>query len=63
MAAHPEVINEKQQVVSLESGSSSPAELIDYLPDPDAGKSDEERARLVLPLRLFFHLLSNTLLG
>jgi hypothetical protein len=57
MAAHPEVFNEKQQVVSLESGSSSPAELVDYLPDPDAGKSDEERARLVRPLHLFFHLL------
>ena len=56
MAAPPEVVNEKQQVVSLESGSSSPAEFHDDLPDPDAGKSPEERARLVRPLRLFTHL-------
>ena len=29
------------------SGNSSPPVEIDELPDPDVGKSDEERARLV----------------
>jgi hypothetical protein len=41
--------SEKQEIVALESGISSPAEYED-LPDPDVGKTDEERARLV---RLF----------
>lgn len=34
------------------SGISSPAEY-DDLPDPDVGKSDEERARLVRHFHLF----------
>jgi hypothetical protein len=43
--------NEKQHIVANElegSGISSPAEYED-LPDPDVGKSDEERAALVRP--------------
>lgn len=65
MAAQPELPNEKDQVVSLKRGSqtSSPAEFHDELPDPDVGKSDEERARLVGLLRLFFLLLADTLPG
>ena len=51
-ADKPELVTEKGHVVSneLESNStSSPGEYYDDLPDPDAGKSDEERARLVRP--------------
>lgn len=50
-------IVEKQDAVEKEYGSSgisSPAEF-DELPDPDAGKSDEERAKLVRPCPLFAH--------
>lgn len=46
---------EKQNAVasSLEgSGVSSPVPEFDDLPDPDVGKSDEERAKLVRPHRL-----------
>lgn len=48
-AQQPDPATEKPQIVSneLESGTSSQAEFYDDLPDPDAGKSDEERARLV----------------
>ncbi|KAJ4354165.1 uncharacterized protein N0V89_005898 [Didymosphaeria variabile] len=48
MAAVPDPVTEKQQILSneLESGASSPPEFHDDLPDPDAGKSAEERARL-----------------
>jgi hypothetical protein len=51
-ADQPELVAEKGQILSneLESNStSSPGEYYDDLPDPDAGKSDEERARLVRP--------------
>ena len=51
-ADQPELVAEKGQIQSneLESNStSSPGEYYDDLPDPDAGKSDEERARLVRP--------------
>ena len=67
MAAVPSVIYhtdgqaEKGEVIANEKpnsdGTSSPGEYYDDLPDPDAGKSDEERARLVRPLHslpLFF---------
>jgi hypothetical protein len=43
--------DEKQHIVANElegSGISSPAEYED-LPDPDVGKTDEERAALVRP--------------
>jgi hypothetical protein len=45
-------VAEKQNGIasSLEgSGVSSPAPEYDDLPDPDVGKTDEERAKLVRP--------------
>jgi hypothetical protein len=53
--------DEKQHIVASElegSGISSPPEY-DDLPDPDAGKSDEERAALVRPSPSLLQLKSN----
>ena len=52
----PDQPKKKQQIVSneLESGTNTPPELYDDLPDPDAGRSGEERARLVQPVHIFF---------
>lgn len=54
--------DEKQHMVASElegSGISSPAEY-DDLPDPDAGKSDEERAALVRPALSLTQLKANS---
>ena len=56
-----ELGTEKGQIFSNElenSSTNSPGEYYDDLPDPDAGKSDEERARLVRPSFPFFFLPS-----
>jgi|TARA_R110002003_G_scaffold45_11_gene3542 hypothetical protein len=60
-AAHPNTnlaVDEKATVVASDVSSSQISTPGDYdgeLPDPDVGKTDEERARLVRPLAHRFH--------
>lgn len=61
-------LSEKQQVLNSDfassGGGSSPPEYVDDLPDPDAGKSDAERAALVrLSLFCLVSFFSNMTLG
>jgi hypothetical protein len=49
---HQLEVAEKQHVAASSLESSEIASPVDYddLPDPDVGKTDEERAKLVRPL-------------